>query len=197
MVHGTPVVDGEALIPAERLQAFIFDTDGVVTDTARVHAAAWRRLFDEYLAGRVAAGGEPFQPFQEQDYLLHIDGRPRFDGVVGFLASRGITVPYGRPADPPGDQITCALGNRKDGYFLELLRAQGVRAFPSTVALTRALRARGVRTAAVSSSRNCAAVLAAAGVADLFDVRVDGMDSARLGLTGNTPPALFLEAARR
>ena len=181
----------------DAIEAVIFDTDGVVTDTASVHGTAWARMFDGYLRERADRRGEPFRPFEPADYLRYVDGRPRFDGVANFLASRGIDLPFGDPSDPPGLQTVCGLGNRKNDDFLERLRAGDARPFPTTAALIRELRARGVPTAVVSSSRNMRAVLAAAGLSDLFDVAVDGTDSARLGLPGKPDPALFLEAARR
>ena len=184
-------------LPLDRLDAVVLDTDGVLTDTARVHAAAWTRLFNAYLKERAARTGEPYRPFGPRDYLEYVDGKPRAEGAASFLAARGISVPYGEPGDPPERETACGLGNRKDRLFLEELRAGGARAFPASVALVRALRAAGVLTAAVSASRNAAAVLAAAGFAGMLDVQVDGVDAARLGLAGKPDPALFLEAARR
>jgi len=184
-------------IPLDRVDAVVFDTDGVLTDTASVHSAAWKRLFDEYLEQRAERLGEPFRPFEELDYLRHVDGKPRYDGVAGFLASRGITLPWGDPSDPPSHETVCGLGNSKNRYFLAHLREHGVHAFPSSVAFVRELGASGVRTAVVSASRNMRAVLDAAGIRQLFDVEVDGVDAARLGLAGKPDPALFLEAASR
>jgi beta-phosphoglucomutase family hydrolase len=184
-------------IPLDRVEAVVFDTDGVLTDTASVHAAAWKRLFDEYLQQRAGRLGEPFRPFEEHDYLRHVDGKPRYDGVAGFLASRGIALPWGDPSDPPSHETVCGLGNSKNRYFLAYLREHGVQAFPSSVAFVRMLGANGVRTAVVSASRNMRAVLDAAGIRELFDVEVDGVDAARLGLAGKPDPALFLEAASR
>ena len=185
------------VIPLDRVEAVVFDTDGVLTDTASVHAAAWKRLFDEYLRQRAERLGEPFRAFEELDYLRYVDGKPRYDGVAGFLASRGIALPWGDPSDPPSHETVCGLGNSKNRYFLAHLGEHGVQAFPSSVAFVRRLGANGVRTAVVSASRNMRAVLDAAGIRDLFDVEVDGVDAARLGLAGKPDPALFLEAARR
>ena len=140
---------------------------------------------------------EPFRAFEEADYLRHVDGRARYDGVAGFLASRAITLPWGDPADPPGRETVCGLGNAKDRFFVAHLRDHGARAFPTSVAFVRRLRAGGLRTAAVSASRNMVAVLEAAGLRELFDVEVDGVEADRLGLAGKPDPALFLEAARR
>ena len=185
------------VVPPDRVDAVVFDTDGVLTDTASVHQAAWKRLFDEYLRQRAERLGEPFRPFEDRDYLLHVDGKPRYDGVAGFLASRGITLPWGDPSDPPDRETVCGLGNRKNRWFLAQVQEHGVRAFPGSVAFVRELRARAVRTAVVSASRNMRAVLDAAGIRGLFDVEVDGTEAARLGLPGKPDPALFLEAARR
>jgi HAD superfamily hydrolase (TIGR01509 family) len=180
-----------------RIGAVVFDTDGVLTDTASVHAAAWKRLFDGYLRERSEHPGKPLRPFGYDDYLRFVDGKPRYDGVASFLASRGITLPAGTPDDPPERESVAGLGNRKNGYFLAQVEQGGVRPFPTSVALVRALRSRGVRLAAVSASRNFAAVLRAAGMHGLFDAEVDGVDAARLGLPGKPDPALFLEAASR
>ncbi len=175
-------------------QAVIFDLDGVVTRTAAVHAAAWKQLFDTFLQHR---DGASYRPFTETDYLDHVDGRPRYEGVAAFLASRGIRLPPGDPADPPGQDTVCGLGNRKNQLFRELLDTHGVEVFESTLGLVRELRRQGLKTAIVSSSQNAASVLAAAGIQDLFDTRVDGNDIPRLKLKGKPEPDLFLEAAIR
>jgi alpha,alpha-trehalase len=185
------------VLQLDRLDAVVFDTDGVLTDTASVHAAAWKQLFDGYLEERAARLGEPFRPFTEADYLRHVDGRPRYDGVAGFLGSRSINLPWGDPADPPGHETVCGLGNAKDGFFVTHLREHGASAFPTSVAFVHRLRERGLRTAVVSASRNMVAVLESAGLRELFDVEVDGIEADRLGLAGKPDPALFLEAARR
>ena len=175
----------------------MFDTDGVLTDTARVPAAAWKRLLDGYLEQRAVRRGEPLWCFSEADYRCRVDGRPRADGVAGFLASRGIQLPWGDPADPPGRETVWGLGNAKDRCFVAYLRDHGATAFPSSVAFVRRLRERGLGTAVVSASRNMVAVLASAGLRELFDVAVDGVEAGRLGLAGKPDPGLFVEAARR
>ena len=176
----------------------IFDMDGVITDTASVHAEAWKRLFDEYLRERAVRTGEPFVPFDaDGDYRRYIDGKGRFDGVRSFLASRRIELPEGDPNDPPDRETVCGLGNRKNEMFLEHLRHHGAQPYPSTVALVRELQTRGIGTAAISASRNMTEVLDAAGLGDLFTVKVDGTDLDELGLPGKPDPAMFLEAARR
>jgi len=177
-----------------RIEALLVDLDGVVTRTAKVHAQAWKRLFDAFLDRR----GGRWQPFDEvADYRVHVDGKPRYDGVRDFLAARGITLAEGRPADAPGWDTVCALGNMKDGYFQEALAAGGVEVFEATVARLRAAKADGLRLALVSSSRNAGAVLAACGLDDLFEVRVDGIDIDRDGLPGKPKPDMFLRAAAR
>jgi beta-phosphoglucomutase family hydrolase len=183
--------------PVERIRAVIFDTDGVVTRTATVHAAAWKALFDRYLTLRAEETGEPFAPFDDEDYARYVDGRARYDGVEAFLASRGIILARGDAGDPPDRETVCGLGNRKNEHFLAELREQGVEPFASTLALVRSLRRVGIATAAVSASENCASVLETVGASALFDVRVDGIDATALGLVGKPDPSLFLEAARR
>jgi len=191
------VLSPRLTISRRDFDAVIFDTDGVITKTAVVHEAAWRRLFNAYLLDRAARTGEPFLLFTHHDYLLYVDGRPRYDGVFTFLQSRGITLPYGDPGDPPGRETVCGLGNRKDEYFLRHIRERGVEAYPSSIAFVRALRAAGVKTGVFSASRNIVAVLEGAGAADLFDARVDGIVASQLGLPGKPDPATLLETARR
>jgi len=177
--------------------AVIFDLDGVVTRTATVHAAAWKRLFDEYLKDRAAREGKPFQPFDaDSDYRRYVDGKPRYDGVVSFLQSRDMSLTYGDPGDPPEKETVCALGNRKNRYFTQHLAEHGVDVYESTVDLIRDLRAKGMKTAIFSASKNCRDVLEAAHVGELFDARVDGVDADELGLPGKPDPAVLLEAAR-
>ncbi len=178
----------------DEVDAVIFDMDGVVTDTASVHAAAWKHLFDAYLEGR----GAPFQPFDiDRDYREYVDGKPRYDGVRDFLRSRGITLPEGEPDDPLERETVRALGNRKDRYFLDAIGTDGVQPFSGTIELVRALRSAEIRVAIISASRNLDGVLAAAGVDGLFEVRVGGLEAERLGLKGKPDPAVFLEAARQ
>lgn len=179
-----------------RFVAFAFDLDGVVTNTAIVHAAAWKRAFDQLL-GRLA-GGTAREPFDiDRDYRRYVDGKPRRDGIRSFLDSRGISLPEGAAADAPDRDTIFGLAARKQGYVLEQLASEGVGVYKDAVALLRAARAQHVAIAVVTASENCAAVLAAAGVGELFDVRVDGTDIARLGLRGKPAPDTFLEAVRR
>jgi beta-phosphoglucomutase family hydrolase len=186
------------VIPLSAFDAFLFDLDGVITRTAALHAAAWKKLFDEYLATRGALTGAPVAVFDlVRDYRAHVDGKPRQAGVRDFLASRGIRLPEGTPQDEGGAETVHGLGRRKQRYFLESLEQEGVHVYRSAVALVREARSLGVRTAVVSASRNTRAILRAARVTDLFEVRVDGVDAARMGIPGKPDPAMFLEAARR
>lgn len=175
--------------------AVIFDLDGVVTRTAEVHSSAWKRLFDEYLEKR--AGGGNWKPFDDRDYRRYVDGKPRYDGVRSFLESRGINLRYGDPEDGPEKETVCGLGNRKNRYFNDLLEQNGVEVYEPAVHLIRELRSSGFKTAVVSSSKNCAAVLEAAGIPDLFDDRVDGVYVQEAGLQGKPSPDIFLAAADR
>ncbi|WP_327091659.1 HAD hydrolase-like protein [Nonomuraea sp. NBC_01738] len=178
-------------IDLSAVSAVVFDSDGVVTDTARVHAAAWKHVFDAFLRGRCA-------PFDiSADYLRHVDGRPRLDGVRTFLAAREIELPEGAADDEPGAPTVHGLGLAKDRVFLEQVEKYGVAAFPSAVALLHELRHRGCRTAAVTASVHGRKLITGAGVMHLFDLLVDGGDAALMNLPGKPDPALFLEACRR
>jgi beta-phosphoglucomutase family hydrolase len=177
--------------------AVVFDMDGVITDTARVHAGAWKAMFDRYLEGWAAKTGRTQRPFDDADYLVYVDGKAREDGVASFLTSRGIELARGFVTDGPESETVWGLANRKNVEFRRLLADGGVHAYPSSVTLVRSLQQRGFGTAIISASRNCEQVLDAAGIGDLFDVRVDGLEAERLGLPGKPAPAVFLEAARR
>jgi HAD superfamily hydrolase (TIGR01509 family) len=168
--------------------------DGVVTDSVPAHRRAWQETFDAFLDEI----GSDAARFEEADYLTHVDGKPRYDGVRDFLASRGIGLPEGSPEDSPHAMTVCEVGNRKNERFLELLAEGGVKAYQSTLDLIEGLRAAGVKVALITSSRNAGAVLTSAGVdQSIFDAVVDGNESARLGLPGKPDPAIFLEAASR
>ena len=183
--------------PWRDYQALLFDLGGVLTRTSSVHAAAWKRLFDDFLAARAAAeGNAPFTPFDlESDYLTYVDGRPRAEGVMTFLASRGINLEVGDPDDPPEAETANGLGNRKNTFFTGELDAHGVEVFADAVALLDAARAAGIRTAVVSASKNCAPILERAGLRDRFEVRVGGVEAAAWGLRGKPAPDTFLRAA--
>jgi trehalose-phosphatase len=174
--------------------AVIMDMDGVVTKTAKVHAATWKALFDEYRK-RSRGEWEPFDP--DVDYRRYVDGKPRYDGVKSFLKSRNINLPYGSPEDDPDKETVCGLGNRKNALFQDRLKKQGVDIYEPGVRLVKQLNDARFKTAVVSSSKNCAAVLKAAGISDLFHARVDGVESEKLGLKGKPDPDIFVEAARR
>jgi alpha,alpha-trehalase len=185
------------LLDKEDFDAVLFDMDGVVTRTAGLHSVAWKQAFDELLQADSPPPGPAklFDP--EADYWRYVDGKPRYDGVVSFLSSRGIALPYGSPSDPPGIETVCALGNRKESFFQALLQSQGVDVFPPTLELVRSLIAAGIKTGVFSASKNAPQVLAAADLLALFDARVDGLDAERLGLAGKPDPATLLELARR
>jgi len=186
------------ILPVDRLDAVLFDMDGVVTDTARAHAEAWKRTFDPFLRRRAEAAGGPFRPFDPvEDYRRHVDGKPRCAGVRSFLRARRIDLPEGGP-DDPGDRDTVhGLGTCKNEHFLDWLEHHRVHTYPDTLALVRALRDLGVQRAVFASSRNAERVLRSAGALELFDLELDGRDLTELGLPGKPDPALLLEAARR
>jgi alpha,alpha-trehalase len=182
------------VIDTSLCRAVIFDMDGVVTDSVPAHRQAWQETFDAFLDEI----GSDASRFEEADYLTYVDGKPRYDGVRDFLASRDIPLPDGSPDDSSETMTVCGLGNRKNERFLELLADGGVEAYQSTLDLIEELRAAVVRVALITSSRNAAAVLGSAGVDEsLFDAIVDGNECSRLGLPGKPDPAIFLEAARR
>lgn len=182
------------ILSRDNFDAVIFDLDGVVTRTARIHAKSWKALFDEY---RAKSGGQwrPFDP--DRDYSRYVDGKPRHDGIRSFLAGRGVEIPYGRPDDPPEKETVCGLGNKKNIHFQKLLKQDGVEVYEGALRLIRALREQDFKTAVVSSSKNCFMVLKSADIENLFDVRVDGLISERIGLKGKPAPDIFVEAAKR
>ncbi|MGH0035724.1 MAG: HAD family hydrolase [Myxococcota bacterium] len=181
----------------DAFDAVLFDLDGVLTDTARIHTDCWKRTFDELLRRRAEAGHEDFVPFDPvDDYLQHVDGKPRYDGVRDFLRSRGIDLPEGSPGDPPDADTVCGVGNRKNALVLEAIGAGSVDVYEGSRAFVRQALDRGKRTAVVSSSANAGEVLAAGGIAELFELRVDGAVAAERKLPGKPAPDTFLEAAR-
>lgn len=185
-------------ISPNRFDAAIFDLDGVITQTAKVHATAWKAMFDEFLEERPVSEKESHKPFDtDTDYREYVDGKPRYDGVKSFLESRGISLSYGEPNDSTNQHTICGLGNRKNQFFLKELEKKGVSVYRSTVTFIRLLRQTGIKMAVVSSSRNCQAVLRAANIEDLFNTRVDGTDLQRLNLAGKPAPDMFLEACHR
>jgi beta-phosphoglucomutase family hydrolase len=176
--------------------ACLFDMDGVVTQTAVVHAAAWKEMFDEFLRDRARRTGTEFVPFDPHaDYDAFVDGKPRLDGTRAFLASRGIDLPEGTPDDPPGTATVYGLSNRKNALVLAKLAAGGVQVYQGSIRYIKAVREKGIATAIVSSSANTKQVLDSAGIADLFDARIDGQVAAERGLHGKPAPDTFLAAA--
>lgn len=191
----TYTVDGVLGLP-DHVTACLFDLDGVLTPTAVVHRAAWEETFNAFLRERAGRNGERFVPFDPAgDYHRFVDGRPRADGVRQFLASRGIKLPDGHPSDPGTAETVYGLGNRKNEALLGRLRAGGVDPYPDAVAYLRAAAAAGLRRAVVSASANCREVVAAAGIADLLEERVDGLTARQEGLRGKPHPDTFLAAA--
>jgi beta-phosphoglucomutase family hydrolase len=186
-----------ALITRDRFDAVLFDLDGVVTTTAGLHAAAWKATFDPFLARRAAATGTPFVPFDlVEDYARYVDGRPRPDGIRTFLRSRGIALPEGGPDSPAGEDSVHGLGEDKNARLHALIETQGVDVFPDARTLIERVRRDGIKTAVVSSSRNCERILRVADLESVFDVRVDGVVSTERNLRGKPAPDTFLAAAR-
>jgi trehalose 6-phosphate phosphatase len=180
-----------------RFQAAILDMDGVITQTAKLHAHAWKQMFDAYLKRREQREGVLYQPFDiDPDYRQYVDGKPRDDGVQSFLKSRGIELPLGKPGDEPGKETVSGLGNRKNEVFHELLQQKGVEVYEDAVEQIGAWKRAGWKVAVISSSRNCEAVLRAAHLLDLFDAKVDGNDLGPLQLEGKPAPDMFLHAAQ-
>ncbi len=183
--------NSEPLLPA----AVIFDLDGVITDTAMLHTSAWKEMFNGFL--RTLEGKErgDTRPFTDEDYRTYVDGRPRYEGVQAFLASRGIRLPWGDPSDPPGMSTICALGNLKNEIFHTVLQRQGVKVYPSTLRLIHALQKEKIPMAVASSSKNCRVVLEKTGLLDRFSVCIGGVEAAKENLKGKPEPDLFLHTA--
>ena len=181
----------------DSIRGCLFDLDGVLTQTAKVHDAAWKQMFDDFLRERSQQTGEPFVPFDPvADYDEYVDGKPRADGTRSFLTSRGITLPEGNDDDPPEAETVQGLGNRKNVILLQRIHDDGVEAYDGSVRYVRAVRDAGLRRAVVSSSANCRDVLIAAGIEDLFEVRIDGVVARREHLRGKPAPDTFLAGAR-
>ena len=184
-----------SLVPAG-ITACLFDLDGVLTQTARLHAEAWKQMFDGFLLVRSNRTGEPFRPFDlPDDYVEYVDGKLRPDGVRDFLASRGITLPEGSADDPPTAATVRALGTRKNDLVLELIERRGVEVYTGSVRFVEAAREAGLDRAVVTASKNARAVLAAAGIEHLFQVRIDGIVAQEANLRGKPAPDTFLAAA--
>lgn len=190
--------DSKSPITRDRYDAVLMDMDGVITNTANLHAACWKEMFDAYLQQRALQRGEAFRPFDiAADYRLHVDGKPRSDGVRDFLASRDIRLPEGGPNDPPAAETVAGLGNRKNELVNKTIKNDGVEAYEGSVKLLRRLCSRGFKIAVVTSSQNCSVILEATKLDDCFAVRVDGdvIDDQRLA--GKPAPDTFLLAAER
>lgn len=181
----------------ENVDAVLFDLDGVLTPTAEVHMRAWEALFTSLLAEAGDLPGADTSPYTDRDYFDHVDGRPRYEGVQTFLESRGIELPHGSPDDPPQARTVCGLGNRKNVLFNELLDAEGIAPYPGSVAFLDHLRRRGTAVAVVTSSRNGPHVLRTSGLAERFEVVVDGTVAAEQGLAGKPEPDTFRHAAEQ
>ena len=184
-------------ISRDRYDAVLLDLDGVITDTASIHAACWKQMFDEYLQNRAAQRGEVFRPFDiALDYGVHVDGKPRFDGVRDFLTSRGIRLPEGSPDDPPEAETVDGLGNRKNDLVNKIIEDKGVEPYEGSVTFIRQLRHQGFKIAVVTSSQNCTAVLKAAKLDHFFDLQVDGNVIHAEHLAGKPAPDTYLRAAK-
>lgn len=181
-------------VPA--FEAVIFDMDGVITKTAITHAAAWKKMFDDYLQKRAEKSGETFIEFTQTDYLAYVDGKPRYKGVASFLESRRIQLPFGDPLDEAGKETICGLGNRKNDSFNEVIARDGVEVYSSTAQLIDELKLAGIKLGVASSSKNCVNVLEAVDMLQLFGARVDGVVSAELGLHGKPEPDIFTTACQ-
>ena len=195
--QSTGLRESKFAIIRDQYDAVLLDLDGVITDTASVHAACWKQMFDEYLQKRATQRGEAFRPFDlTTDYRLYVDGKPRFDGVRDFLTSRDIQLREGSPNDPPEAETAGGLGNRKNDLVNKIIEDQGVDPYEGSVKLLRQLRNEGFKIAVVTSSQNCAAVLKAAKLGAFFDIRVDGNTILAEHLAGKPAPDTFLKAAK-
>jgi alpha,alpha-trehalase len=180
------------------LDALIFDLDGVVTRTASLHMKAWEQMFVPFLEQFRSETGRDVELYRgKEDYLKYIDGIPRYDGVKNLLESRGIQLPYGNPDDEPGKHTISGLGNRKNRIFLELINKDKIHVFEDTITKIKLWRIQGLKTAVISSSKNCRAILKTAEIENLFDVRIDGLDSEQQNIPGKPAPDIFLEAAEQ
>ena len=184
-------------VSRDQYDAVLFDLDGVITDTANLHATCWKQMFDEYLQKRARQTGEAFRPFEvASDYLLYVDGKPRFDGVRDFLKSRGIELPEGSPEDPTDAETVCGLGNRKNDLVNDAIAEVGVEPYAGSVRFIHRVCRDGFKIAVVTSSQNCMAVLQAAKLDEFFPVRVDGNVIDAQQLAGKPAPDTFLLAAK-
>jgi len=192
-----PAVSDPPPVSFALYDVWLFDMDGVLTQTATVHAAAWKEAFDEFLLEETKRTGVTYKPFDiEHDYETYVDGEPREDGVRNFLASRHITLPEGKVDDPKNARTVYGVGNRKNALVLKVMKEDGVKVFPGAVTLIEHLRSRGIRVGVVSASKNTVEALTAAGIVDLFEIIVDGNVVASKNLRGKPAPDSYLEGAR-
>jgi beta-phosphoglucomutase family hydrolase len=197
MAAKTPADRAHVPVDFSAYDAWLFDMDGVLTKTAAVHAEAWRQTFDEFLDQESSRTGTKYVPFDpEGDYERYVDGEPRADGVRDFLGARGIRLPEGTDGDSPDARTVQGVGNRKNELVLQVMKTQGVAVYDGAVALVTELRQRGAKVAVVSASENTETALKAAGIAELFDARVDGIVVKTLHLAGKPAPDSYLEAAK-
>jgi len=184
-------------ITRAQYDAVLLDLDGVITDTAGIHAACWKQMFDEYLQKQATQRGEAFHPFDiATDYRLYVDGKPRYDGVRDFLKSRGIELPEGSPDDPPQAETVGGLGNRKNDLVNKIIEEKGVEPYEGSVELIHQLRHQEFKLAVVTSSQNCTGVLKAAKLDGVFDAQVDGNMIHARHLAGKPAPDTFLMGAK-
>lgn len=196
MHHTGTKPDPAAIGLPDGITTLLFDLDGVITKTAVVHAAAWKEMFDAFLETQETANGDPQPDFDPRtDYDKYVDGKPRYDGVRSFLASRGITLPDGDPSDPPQAETVCGLGNRKNELVGALIKRDGVEAYAGTVKYLAAAESAGMHRAVVSSSANCRAILTSCGLLDEFEEIMDGVVAAERGIPGKPAPDTFIAAA--
>lgn len=187
-----------AIVDWSAFDAALFDLDGVITQSAQLHAQAWQETFDPFLKERARQLREGLVPFNViTDYAQYVDGKPRLDGIRSFLQSRGIDIPEGEIDDSMVAMTINGLAKRKNAVFLKLLHGQGVSIYPDAAALLQALRGIECHTAIITASRNCKAVLEVTGLTDRFDVQIDGNVARELNLSGKPAPDTFIEAARR
>src|SRR6516162_4449274 len=195
--NSSPQPKSKCVIRREEYDAVLFDLDGVITNTAEVHAACWKKMFDEYLQNRATQKGEGFRPFDVvTDYRLYVDGKPRFDGVRDFLTSRNIQLPEGGPEDSPEAETVGGLGNRKNDLVNKIIEGEGVVPYEGSVELIHQLRGQGFKIAVVTSSQNCSAVLKAAKLEGFFNAQVDGNTIHAQHLAGKPAPDTFLMGAK-
>lgn len=197
MTKGTQTANRIEISP-EKFHCVIFDMDGVVTQTAEVHSIAWKKMFDDFLKNYSSQNNLPFVPFDaDQDYNLYVDGKPRFDGIRSFLESRKITLPEGSKDDSQDQETIHGLATKKNNYFLQYVKEEGVKSYPSTIQLIQELKNSGLKVGIITSSKNCKTILEGAGAFDLFDIRIDGLYAEKHGIKGKPAPDIFLEAAKQ